>query len=82
MQVWTAQQPVVKYFIALLKTMVMTVIALISLLSAYQAKAQIYYLGVLAPQGETAAQQRWQPWLDGLNKQLKENTVVLGRVIN
>ena len=77
MQVFTAQQPVVKCFTALLKTTILTVIALIFLLSAYQAKAQIYYLGVLAPQGETAAQQRWQPWLDGLNKQLKEDTVVL-----
>ena len=77
MQVWTAQLLVVKCFTALLKTTILTVIALIFLLSAYQAKAQIYYLGVLAPQGETAAQQRWQPWLDGLNKQLKEDTVVL-----
>lgn len=77
MQVWTAQQPVVKCFTALLKTTILIVIALIFLLSAYQAKAQIYYFGVLAPQGETAAQQRWQPWLDGLNKQLKEDTVVL-----
>ena len=77
MQVWTAQQPIVKCFTALLKTTNLIVIALIFLLSAYQANAQIYYLGVLAPQGETAAQQRWQPWLDGLNKQLKEDTVVL-----
>ena len=77
MQVWTAQQPIVKCFTALLKTTNLIVIALIFLLSAYQANAQIYYLGVLAPQGETAAQQRWQPWLDGLNKRLKEDTVVL-----
>ena len=41
------------------------------------ANAQTYYLGVLAPQGETAAQERWQPWLNQLNKQLREDTVVL-----
>lgn len=79
MQIWAAHQPLVKCFRAQLKTTVMTVtvMLLIFLLSAYQANAQIYYLGVLAPQGETAAQQRWQPWLDGLNKHLKEDTVVL-----
>ncbi|MBK3394155.1 PhnD/SsuA/transferrin family substrate-binding protein [Psychrobacter sp. M9-54-1] len=41
------------------------------------ANAQTYYLGVLAPQGETAAQERWQPWLNQLNEQLREDTVVL-----
>src|SRR5690606_30612581 len=41
------------------------------------ANAQTYYLGVLAPQGETAAQERWQPWLNQLNGQLQEDTVVL-----
>ena len=75
MQIWAAQQPVVKCFRAQLKGTAL--IALVCLLATCQAKAQIYYFGVLAPQGETAAQQRWQPWLDGLNKQLKEDTVVL-----
>lgn len=42
-----------------------------------QAAAQTYYLGVLAPQGEVAAQQRWQPWLSELNKTLKDDTIVL-----
>ena len=41
------------------------------------ANAQTYYLGVLAPQGETAAQERWQPWLNQLNEKLREDTVVL-----
>lgn len=41
------------------------------------ANAQTYYLGVLAPQGETVAQERWQPWLNQLNEQLQEDTVVL-----
>ena len=42
-----------------------------------RANAQTYYLGVLAPQGETAAQNRWQPWLDELNHQLSDDTVIL-----
>ena len=42
-----------------------------------KANAQTYYLGVLAPQGETAAQNRWQPWLDELNNQLSDDTVIL-----
>ena len=41
------------------------------------AIAQTYYLGVLAPQGEATAQQRWQPWLDTLNDKLKDDTIVL-----
>ena len=41
------------------------------------ANAQTYYLGVLAPQGETVAQERWQPWLNQLNEQLPDDTVVL-----
>lgn len=41
------------------------------------AQAQIYYLGVLAPQGESAAQRRWQPWLDEINSQLAKDTIVL-----
>ncbi len=45
--------------------------------SITSACAQTYYLGVLAPQGEAAAQQRWQPWLDGLNNHLAEDTIVL-----
>lgn len=42
-----------------------------------KAQAETYYLGVLAPQGEIAAQNRWQPWLDQLNAQLLDDTVVL-----
>ncbi|WP_430738513.1 PhnD/SsuA/transferrin family substrate-binding protein [Psychrobacter sp. VH5] len=41
------------------------------------AFAQTYYVGVLAPQGERAAQDRWQPWLDDINRQLAEDTVIL-----
>ncbi len=41
------------------------------------AIAQTYYLGVLAPQGEVAAQKRWQPWLDALNQQLGGDTIVM-----
>ncbi|WP_201615763.1 PhnD/SsuA/transferrin family substrate-binding protein [Psychrobacter urativorans] len=55
-------------FIALLITV---------LLPLTNANAQTYYLGVLAPQGEAAAQQRWQPWLDSLNDQLVDDTIVL-----
>ncbi len=44
---------------------------------ANHAHAQTYYLGVLAPQGEVAAQQRWQPWLDQLNTKLAGDTIVL-----
>ncbi len=44
---------------------------------ASQVQAQTYYLGVLAPQGERAAQQRWQPWLSELNAKLSEDTLVL-----
>jgi len=47
------------------------------LLSFIKANAQTYYLGVLAPQGEAAAQQRWQPWLDELNDNLTDDTIVL-----
>lgn len=41
------------------------------------AQAETYYLGVLAPQGEAVTQQIWQPWLDQLNQQLVDDTVVL-----
>ena len=41
------------------------------------AQAQTYYIGVLAPQGEAAAQRRWQPWLDTLNAQSQDDTLVL-----
>ena len=41
------------------------------------ANAQTYYLGVLAPQGETVAPERWKPWFNQLNEQLQEHTVVL-----
>lgn len=52
-------------------------VALFVWLMLASANAQTYYLGVLAPQGETAAQERWQPWLNQLNEQLQEDTVVL-----
>ena len=41
------------------------------------SQAQTYYLGVLAPQGERAAQERWQPWLSELNAKLTNDTLVL-----
>ncbi|PKG87000.1 hypothetical protein CXF58_03225 [Psychrobacter sp. Sarcosine-02u-2] len=53
------------------------VVASFTWLMLATANAQTYYLGVLAPQGETAAQERWQPWLNQLNGQLQEDAVVL-----
>jgi len=53
------------------------VVASFTWLMLASANAQTYYLGVLAPQGETVAQERWQPWLNQLNGQLQEDTVVL-----
>ena len=53
------------------------VVASFTWLMLATANAQTYYLGVLAPQGETVAQERWQPWLNQLNGQLQEDTVVL-----
>ncbi|MFZ2844291.1 sensor histidine kinase [Psychrobacter sp.] len=62
----------------LLEALIFTLmIAMLALLMVSEAAAQTYYLGVLAPQGELAAQQRWQPWLSELNKNLKDDTVVL-----
>ncbi|MBB3107366.1 two-component system sensor histidine kinase TtrS [Psychrobacter luti] len=55
----------------------MALMALHACLVMSMANAQTYYLGVLAPQGETVAQERWQPWLNQLNKQLQDDTVVL-----
>lgn len=54
--------------------LVMTLYSGVGVATAF---AQTYYLGVLAPQGERAAQDRWQPWLDDINRQLAEDTVVL-----
>src|SRR5690606_11405532 len=62
---------------ASLKAYFLVVVASFTWLMLASANAQTYYLGVLAPQGETAAQERWQPWLNQLNKQLREDTVVL-----
>ena len=62
---------------AILKACFITVVASAALLPLSKATAQTYYLGVLAPQGETAAQNRWQPWLDELNDQLSDDTVIL-----
>ena len=56
---------------------VRALIALVVLSAMSTVNAQTYYLGVLAPQGETVAQERWQPWLNQLNEQLQEDTVVL-----
>lgn len=62
---------------AALKTCFIIVLASAAWLPLSKATAQTYYLGVLAPQGETAAQNRWQPWLDELNDQLSDDTVIL-----
>ena len=61
----------------ILKACFITVVASAAWLMLSNATAQTYYLGVLAPQGETAAQNRWQPWLDELNDQLSDDTVIL-----
>ena len=53
------------------------VVASLAWLMLSSANAQTYYLGVLAPQGETVAQERWQPWLNQLNEHLQADTVVL-----
>jgi len=50
---------------------------LITWLISVSAAAQTYYLGVLAPQGEVAAQKRWQPWLDRINQELNGDTIVM-----
>lgn len=55
----------------------LVVVASFTWLMLASANAQTYYLGVLAPQGETVAQERWQPWLNQLNEQLREDAVVL-----
>jgi len=62
---------------ASLKAYFIIVVASFTWLMLGRANAQTYYLGVLAPQGETVAQERWQPWLNQLNEQLQEDTVVL-----
>lgn len=61
----------------IVKACFITVVAWAAWLPLSKATAQTYYLGVLAPQGETAAQNRWQPWLDELNDQLSDDTVIL-----
>ncbi len=77
MQLWWVKQRVV-IALVLRKTLIFTiVIAMLILLIISKATAQTYYMGVLAPQGEVAAQQRWQPWLSELNKKLKNDTVVM-----
>ena len=55
----------------------LVVVASFTWLTLASANAQTYYLGVLAPQGETVAQERWKPWFNQLNEQLQEHTVVL-----
>ncbi|TXD97577.1 PhnD/SsuA/transferrin family substrate-binding protein [Psychrobacter frigidicola] len=77
MQLWQYKQQV-RIVRALLDALIFSiVIAGLALSIIDKANAQTYYLGVLAPQGELAAQQRWQPWLSELNKKLKGDTVVL-----
>ncbi|WP_218688904.1 PhnD/SsuA/transferrin family substrate-binding protein [Psychrobacter sp. BF1] len=56
---------------------IMSTLAVLALMPTHKANAQTYYLGVLAPQGEAAAQQRWQPWLDSVNANLADDTLVL-----
>ena len=68
LRVWKALQALIPF---------MALMALNACLVMSMANAQTYYLGVLAPQGETVAQERWQPWLNQLNEQLQEDTVVL-----
>ncbi len=55
----------------------LVVVASFTWLTLASANAQTYYLGVLAPQGETVAPERWKPWFNQLNEQLQEDTVVL-----
>lgn len=55
----------------------LVVVASFTWLMLASANAQTYYLGVLAPQGETVAPERWKPWFNQLNEQLQEDTVVL-----
>lgn len=52
-------------------------LVIVMLIGASVSQAQTYYLGVLAPQGERAAQERWQPWLSELNTKLSNDTLVL-----
>ncbi|MEZ2692614.1 PhnD/SsuA/transferrin family substrate-binding protein [Psychrobacter faecalis] len=68
LRVWKALQALIPF---------MALMALNACLVMSMANAQTYYIGVLAPQGETVAQERWQPWLNQLNEQLQEDTVVL-----
>lgn len=63
--------------LAALNAFLIIAAASFTILIQSKANAQTYYLGVLAPQGETAAQNRWQPWLDELNSQLSDDTVIL-----
>lgn len=74
-QMWIIRYVPVRVVFALIS--VLMVAFTVVLLPLTKANAQTYYLGVLAPQGETAAQQRWQPWLSQLNNKLKSDTVVL-----
>ncbi|WP_201575123.1 PhnD/SsuA/transferrin family substrate-binding protein [Psychrobacter sp. H8-1] len=52
-------------------------LVIVMLSGASVSQAQTYYLGVLAPQGERAAQERWQPWLSEMNTKLSDDTLVL-----
>lgn len=62
---------------AFISIKVLLIITVLILITACKANAQIYYVGVLAPQGESTAQLRWQPWLDNINSHLSEDTLVL-----
>ena len=68
-----------QYLIKKIRRPMLILVSLVTfaVLFTHVAVAETYYLGVLAPQGEVAAQQRWQPWLSELNKKLKDDTVIL-----
>ena len=72
---WEKRQYIIKKIA--MPTLISVSLATFTVLLANGAAAETYYLGVLAPQGEVAAQQRWQPWLSELNKKLKDDTVIL-----
>lgn len=77
MQIWQDKRSIMTSGNLLLIALSMIMSAALIGVPTSRASAQIYYLGVLAPQGETVAQQHWQPWLNTLNSQLTDDTIVL-----
>ena len=63
--------------VMLANLLTLAMVSILLIMPMTQTSAETYYLGVLAPQGEVTAQQRWQPWLSELNKKLKDDTVIL-----